>query len=493
MYCKKCGNALPDYAEVCDKCGAKTGVNSSAKPKPNKMIFIPIGVGAAAVIALVVVLVFVLRPKDDIVQPSDSSVQTSSSSVSQTPVIVDNNPATPPASTPSSSSAANDSKPVEKIPDALSFNVNGVSIPVSEAGYVENNNGNTTCNEVIIWGENSRYVVMAMINVPENLIEPDTTYTGLVGTREYPLAAVLFIYDIENAYTIYGVEADDISERIIKIGNYSYHESINLLASGNLHVENNSTTIPFNISGKIDYFSDYDTINIISNHYYEALNNAMNAVDKPSQEPVNEVVIAGKSYSLDTKSINLQGKGVTDADIENLKYLTELTNLQLSDNSGITDLSALSGLTKLETLWLDNTGISDISPLSGCKNLREFGIKNTKVKDISVLSNFTKLKKFIAVNCNISDISSVANCPEMYEIWLSNNTITDFSPLVKLNNLATVGLDNCCNMTWDILETLYGLSFTNELKLNGNGITDEMVDVLSNNLYSPDGNGQWYY
>lgn len=493
MYCKKCGNALPDYAEVCDKCGAKTGVSSSAKPNINKMIFIPIGAGAAAVIALVVVLVFVLRPKDDIVQPSDSSVQISSSSVSQTPVIVDNSPAAPPASTPSSNSANNDSKPTEKIPDALSFNVNGVSIPVSEAGYVENDDGNNACNEVVLWGENSRYVVMAMINVPENLIEPDVTYTGLVGPAEYPLAAVLFIYDIENADTIYGLEADDISDRIIKIGNYSYHESINLFASGNLHGEDNKTTIPFSISGKIDYLSDYDAINIISNHYYEALYNAMNAVDEPSQEPVNEVVIAGKSYSLDTKSINLQGKGVTDADIENLKYLTNLTNLQLSDNSGITDLSALSGLTKLESLWLDNTGISDISPISGCKNLRELGIKNTKVKDISVISNFPRLKKLVAVNCNISDISSVANCPEMYEIWLSYNPITDFSPLVKLNNLLTVGLDNCCNMTWDMLETLFGLCFINELKLGGNGITDEMADVLSNNLYSPNGNGQWYY
>lgn len=498
MFCRKCGNEMPDYATQCDKCGTKVEGNSTAKQGFNKLLFIPIGVGAVAVIALVVALVFLLRPKDDIVQPFDSSVQTPSSSSSQAPVIVDNSPVTQPTSTPSTTTTttttiATDSQPTEieeVIPDALSFNVNGVNIPVSEAGYVGSLVDGETQNTVVIWGQDSNYVVMAMVNVPESLIKTNVTYTGLVETTGDPLATAMFLYDIENANTITGMTGSGISDQIIKIGKYSDHRSINLFVSGNLHDEDNRTTIPFNISGKFDYFNDFDQINVILNHYYEALYNAMPA-DDPVQEPVNEVVIAGKSYTLDTDYIDLTGKGVTNADIENLKYLTNLTNIQLSSNSRVTDLSALSGLTKLEILWLDDTGISDLSPISGCKNLKKLGIKNTKVSDISVLSNFTKLDQLVAVNCNISDISSVANCPEMQEIWLSYNPITDFSPLVGLNKLETVGLDNCCDMTWDILETLYGLC-AYEIHLEGNGITEEMGEALSNNLYSRDGNGYWY-
>ena len=77
MFCKKCGNEMPDYATRCDKCGTKVEGNSTAKQGFNKLLFIPIGAGAAAVVvALAVVLVSVLGSKDDIVQPSGSSVPT---------------------------------------------------------------------------------------------------------------------------------------------------------------------------------------------------------------------------------------------------------------------------------------------------------------------------------------------------------------------------------------------------------------------------------
>lgn len=492
MFCKKCGNEMPGYATRCDKCGTMVEGASTAKRGFNKLLFIPIGAGAAAVIAIIVALIFVLRPKDDIVPPSDSSARTSSSSSSQTPAIIDNTSSTTPASTPSSSAAESNSQPNESeatIPDSLSFKVSGVNIPVSGGGYVEDEDADDINNEIVIWGENSEYVAMAMINVPQSFIGTNVTYTGVQGNTDYPLAAALFVYNKETAELVSGMPGDGLSDQVIKIDSYSDHTFIKLSVSGNL---DSKTWMPFGISGGFYRFTDYDDINYLLNKYYEALDKAMHPADDPAQDPVDEVVIAGQSYPLDASYIDLTGKNVTNADIENLKYLTNLTNIHLANNSRVTDLSALSGLTKLETLWLDDTGISDLSPLSGCKNLREMGIKNTKVKDISVLSNFTKLEKFVAVNCNISDISPVAKCPRMYEIWLSYNPITDFSPLVKLNNLETVGLDNCCVMTWDILETLYGLTFADTLHLGGNGITDEMAEALSNNLYSPDGSGQWY-
>ena len=522
MFCKKCGNEMPDYATRCDKCGTKVEGNSTAKQGFNKLLFIPIGAGAAAVVvALAVVLVSVLGSKDDIVQPSGSSVPTTPSSVSLAPIVIDNSPATTPLSTPDSSAVNTDSPPAESeviIPDVLSVTINNENVPVSNALYVSNVGDDDIENTVVIWGENAKYVYMGMINLPESYVAANTTYTGLVGSASSPIATALFLYDIENGNLASGVAGTGISDQIVRIGSYVSDYFMNVSASGNLYDENNQTTIPFQISGKFQYSFDYDEAGDCANQFYEALSKAMQNEAPPetaAPEPQTTaappqtttappqttaappekttVIIAGNSYPLGTVSLDISGMGVTNADVENLQYLTNLTHLQLSNNEGITDISALGGLTKLESLWLDYTGISDISPLSGCKNLKELGIKNTGVKDISVLSSFTKLEKFVAVNCNISDITSVAKCPQMYEIWLSYNPITDFSPLVKLNNLVTVGLDNCCEMTWDILETLYGLTFTKQLKLEGNGVTDEMAEVLSYNLYSPDGKAEWWY
>lgn len=493
MFCKKCGNEMPDYAERCDKCGTKVD-GGGVRQGFNKLLFIPIGAGAAAVIVLAAALIFALRPKDELVQPSDSGAQTTTSGESRSSAVIDSIPEAPPASTNGSSSA--ESRPREEeviVPDAVSFSVNGDEIPVFESCCVGNAVGSDFEYTAVLWGENEEYVAAAMINVPESLIEVGTAYAGLYENEDgEPLAAVLLLYDIEYAETVTGMTGSGITEQVIKIGNYSSLNFISLSAAGILSGGDGSAKMPFSVSGRFDYLSNYDMINTVLNNFYDAVNSTLDQdIDEP--EPVEEVIIAGESYPTDIDYLYLSGKNITNADIENLKYFTNLKNLQLADNSNLTDISVLSNLTQLEELWIQNTGISDISPLSGCKNLKALGIKYTKVKDLSVLSGFTKLEKFIATDCNISDISPVANCPQMREIWLSNNSITDFSPLVRLNNLETVGLDNCCNMTWDILKTLYGLNFSKTLKLNGNGITEEMANTLSENLYSPDGKGEWWY
>ncbi len=498
MFCRKCGNEMPDYATRCDKCGTKVEGNSTAKGGFNKLLFIPIGAGAAAVIALVVALVFLLRPKDDIVQPSDSSVRTSSSSEIQAPVIIDNSPVTTPASTPSSNAADSNSQPNENketIPGELTLTVNGDKLSVTEAGYCgaldmtdgENMNGLT------LWGMNDKYVAVVMIGISHERTKANAVYYNIPagGSGEKAMADIV-IYDKQNDYMHFNYGSDNENE--VKIGAFEPLKFINFSFAGTMN--DDGAKFDLSLSGRFDYRTTNE-VEDMSRRAMDAMkapessDPVQDPVSDPGQNTVNEVVIAGQSYSLDADYIDLTGKNVTNADIENLKYLTNLTTIQLSDNSRVTDLSALGGLTKLESLWLDDTGISDISPLSGCKNLREMGIKNTKVKDISALSNCTKLSKLIAVNCNISNISPLANCPDMRELWISENPITDFSPLVKLNNLETVGVNNCCEMTWSIMKTLYGLHFTKELNVSGNGLTEEMAIELNNNVYSSSGQ-LWY-
>lgn len=502
VFCKKCGNEMPDYATRCDKCGTKVKNQSTAKRGFNKLLFVPIGIGSVAVTALVVALVFILRPKkpSGIGEPaslpseiqasvSDTSAVTppvstpgsnSQPSESKAPAVSSNSPAvTPPVSTPDSSSQPNENKP--SIPDALTIKINGDKLAVSEAGYSDSINMalREDLNGIMIWGKSDRYVASVLVGIKHEQTKANSVHNNLGADGVGELMAKIIIFDKQNNRT-YIYHADKKDKNELKIGDFEPRKFINVSFSGTMY--NGDVKFEFSSSGKCSYCTP-QKLEEISKHASEAMADAISENIKP----VSEVVIAGESYSLDTWYIDLTRKNVTNADVENLQYLTNLTNIQLSNNSGVTDISALSGLTKLEILCLDDTEVSDLSPLSGCKNLRELGIKNTNVKDISALSKCTKLSKLIAVNCKISDISPVAKCSDMREIQLTKNPITDFSPLVKLNNLDTVGVDNCCKMTWAIMETLYGLHFTTELNVAGNGLTEEMAIELSKNVRSKGG------
>ena len=80
--------------------------------------------------------------------------------------------------------------------------------------------------------------------------------------------------------------------------------------------------------------------------------------------PVPSITIAGETYSTDERELELESMGLTDEDIQDLKYMVNLTRLTLSNNN-ITDLTPLKDLTLLRNLRLDGNDITDVSPLAG--------------------------------------------------------------------------------------------------------------------------------
>ena len=102
------------------------------------------------------------------------------------------------------------------------------------------------------------------------------------------------------------------------------------------------------------------------------------------------------------------------SDISALSGLTKLTHLDLADN-GVSDISALSGLTKLTHLDLPDNNVSDISALSGLTNLTWLDLQRNNVSDISALSGLTNLT--------------------FLDLWINN--VSDISPLVSNTGLGT--------------------------------------------------------
>lgn len=121
---------------------------------------------------------------------------------------------------------------------------------------------------------------------------------------------------------------------------------------------------------------------------------------------VGTVVIAGQEIRLDSKIVS-----ITQTDLS--------------------DLSALSQLTALESLTLTGNAISDLTPLADLTSLRYLHLSNNHVRDLSPLQNLTALRS----------------------LYLDGNKIDNLAPLKGLKSLTTLSLRNM-ELTREQLELL---------------------------------------
>ena len=125
----------------------------------------------------------------------------------------------------------------------------------------------------------------------------------------------------------------------------------------------------------------------------------------------------------------------TIADLSPLSNLTELIELDLSGNVYISDLSPLSGLTGMRTLQLYSNNISDLSPLSSLTDLRWLGVSNNLIWDIAPLSSLIELRGVSLSNNAVSDLSPLSSLTKLGRVHILDCDVSDLSPLV-----ASVGL-----------------------------------------------------
>ena len=108
---------------------------------------------------------------------------------------------------------------------------------------------------------------------------------------------------------------------------------------------------------------------------------------------------------------------LTSADVESLKYCTDLMALDLGHNS-ISDLSFLEPLKKLEILILCDNRVSDISVLESLKELSYIELMMNKVTDVSALATLPKLQDLHLGSNLISDFSPLYTCSQLQRLWV---------------------------------------------------------------------------
>lgn len=126
-----------------------------------------------------------------------------------------------------------------------------------------------------------------------------------------------------------------------------------------------------------------------------------NRVNTEESEMLRSEDMEALQYVHGLKALDLGHNKLTSLDW--LKYCPDLELLLLGDNLGITDITPIGELAHLQYLELFMTNVEDISPLAGCRELLDLNLCLDKgVTDLSALDDLPKLERFWGNRMNLA-------------------------------------------------------------------------------------------
>jgi len=145
--------------------------------------------------------------------------------------------------------------------------------------------------------------------------------------------------------------------------------------------------------------------------------------------------------SFEWQSIFKRKLGIADSvGVNELKRMTGIEELDLSNNGYIMDISPLQLLPGLKTLSLSNTTFTDLSPLRHLTELTSLDISNTPVSDISALKYSSALSTLSLANSAVKDIAVIEKMLHLKTLNISGVSLVDYSPINTLQQLQHLDL-----------------------------------------------------
>ena len=174
-------------------------------------------------------------------------------------------------------------------------------------------------------------------------------------------------------------------------------------------------------------------------------------------------------------------------DLSGIEKLTNLTVLNLGNESDIqkvTSLEPLRNLKNLTELYLDHNLVSSLEPISGLRKLRVLHIGGNKVSNIEPLRNLTNLEKlYIGIEAinggnNVSDLSPLSGLVNLKELGLyGNNGITGIDALKGMTKLTYLNLRGPRIRS---ISALAGMKNLRHLDIGANNSKVSDISVLKN-------------
>lgn len=108
------------------------------------------------------------------------------------------------------------------------------------------------------------------------------------------------------------------------------------------------------------------------------------------------------------KNLRIQGMVADNEALNHIKHLTQIEQLTMGLNDGVTSL---------DSLWR-------------LKGLKYLDIHSDNVTNLNVLKGMNLLVKLVMYRNKVSDLSPLTACPELRSLFIFENPIKDYSPLL---------------------------------------------------------------
>ena len=150
-----------------------------------------------------------------------------------------------------------------------------------------------------------------------------------------------------------------------------------------------------------------------------------------------------------------------------IKNILDLREIDLS-NTGLTDLSPISKMTRLRKVDISQNPISNLNPLKSLSLLKDLDFSQTQVQDISAVQFAPNLVEIRGSGTRVQDITPIQYLKKLEIVDLSETKVTDLSPLQNSQSIKRLRLEKCALRSIEALGTLSQLEFLN---LSGVGIS----------------------
>lgn len=172
----------------------------------------------------------------------------------------------------------------------------------------------------------------------------------------------------------------------------------------------------------------------------------------------------------------LQTLILADNSIGNITPLQNAQQLQSLDLSGnaVTSLATLVSLPELHTLKLARDPIDSFTPAAGCKKLQYIDITGCGVRDLSAIAGMTELEELYVGSNEVASLSPLSGCGSLRVLDASDNALTEVDVLASLTSLEVVNLSyNQITALPDFPagSALYDLSISNNALADLSGLT----------------------
>jgi hypothetical protein len=188
---------------------------------------------------------------------------------------------------------------------------------------------------------------------------------------------------------------------------------------------------------------DVSSLTALTNieHIHLAANPCGTPSDKMVQVDISFISALKKLKSLYLTCVNVENLQAVSglSELEEI-HITELKSTTRGD--AVVDLSPFKNLTKVQNLIIKKSNVVDISGLGNMTKMKELRIIDSPVSDISALSGMTSLVKLELGKAKVKDLTPLRNLRSLDVLDLADNPVEDLTPIENLTKLTVLKITN---------------------------------------------------